>query len=862
LGNNLNGTIEFKSGNASDEIWTPLEDGDPIELEDKWGKKCPPQFAINFKQDYNSVKCPKKNWYPGSLSKFTVELWLRPNSENGLILEIGQGNFVVAFQNSELALQMKGSSISLTSESNQNMHKDEMDDDESVADRAADEEANKIKREFWNHVSIVYDNSQQKKILVYLNCVLIGSSETNLPNDLFRDQILCLGKEKLNAELTEFRFWTSALSLSELKEQYRMPLEIVYEKKKEIKVKFKAINKNGLGAPPSNGLPMPGLSLPEPGAGGGFGLPAPGIGLPEPSGGFGLPPPGMGLPNPEQTSFKPMLPSPGDFQSFSTSKEERSPDKRHSVTRDSYTKESRYDYEERDRYQSQNEDESNKKQDFTNFSNFEAPSRSENQSTSNFNQFSNFGEEVKNEENSEQPAPSDFATFSDFNTVKPSSGFDTFTSAPEGKFEDFKQWESTNTTSAAAATDQGGQSDFAGFASFSQPVENVQEKKEGFGDFGGFDSFQDNSRKSEVKNDNFAQFNSFEQKPDSTPKSSIQNYGGRSSLEGSEDKKRQFDTGDHSVSDHHNFEMSYQGGAAGSVEDLSFSQGGNLGENPNVTQNEDMIQSRLSRSKSMDPAKFDYVDTIFKELTAYEVLDKNEVANAKDAWMKILDNFYRVETAATIEAIYDGINLIRKQCLNTSKLGDKALLRKLQKLIILVGKFRLATQILAGIQDIKQRENPSLRKLCFLCITLYSLRLNHALNPSVLIEMGELNNKAKNYKIAKQIFATLGRPGFDLTEDQIEKINEKNSILETMPDDNQTLNKMTCPYCSQIFGFTGEYSCPHCFKEFALCYQTMVPIDEESNIKCNACHATFSKTAKKPNEKCSVCSTGVLCIKK
>ncbi len=271
LGNNLNGALEFRGGDASDEIWVPLEDGDPIELEDKWGKKCPPQFAISFKNDYNSVKCPKKNWYPGSLSKFTIELWLRPKSENGLILEVGQGNFVLTFSNSELALQMKNSTIPLKQEKNENAQSGDMDDDGSVVDRDADEEANKIKSNFWNHISVVYDNSQQKKLLVYLNCILVGSSEANLPNDLFRDQILTLGKEKLHAELTEFRFWTSALSLSEIKEQYRMPLEIVYEKKKEIKVRFKAVNKNG----PGIGLPQPGIGLPQPG----IGLPQPGMGL-------------------------------------------------------------------------------------------------------------------------------------------------------------------------------------------------------------------------------------------------------------------------------------------------------------------------------------------------------------------------------------------------------------------------------------------------------------------------------------------------------------------------------------------------------------------------------------------------------
>jgi len=342
-----------------------------------------------------------------------------------------------------------------------------------------------------------------------------------------------------------------------------------------------------------------------------------------------------------------MLPSPGDFQSFSTNREERTSDRRKSINPDS-TKDSQYAYEEeKNHYQSQSQahyEDDSRKQDFTNFSNFEAPSRTENQSISNFNQFSSYGEEVKNDD---QPAPSDFATFSDFNTVKPSSGFDTFTSAPEGKFEDFKQWESTNATTAAA--NQGGQSDFAGFSSFNQPAatEDVQEKKEGFNDFGNFDSFQttSNNRKSEAPADNFAQFNSFDQKPvqDSTPKSSFQNFsGGRSSLhpeEASDDKKRQFDTAEQSISDHQqNFD--YHGGA-GSVEDISFSQGGNPSET-NATHNEEMIQNRLSRSKSIDTTKFDYVDTIFKELTAHEVLDKNEVTNARDAWIKILENFYIV----------------------------------------------------------------------------------------------------------------------------------------------------------------------------------------------------------------------------
>ncbi len=90
---NLGAILENKDNNITNDLWIPLEDGDPVELEDKWGKKCPPQFAINFKSDL-SLKCNKKNWFSGSINKFSLEFWLRPKSENGLILEIGQGIYL------------------------------------------------------------------------------------------------------------------------------------------------------------------------------------------------------------------------------------------------------------------------------------------------------------------------------------------------------------------------------------------------------------------------------------------------------------------------------------------------------------------------------------------------------------------------------------------------------------------------------------------------------------------------------------------------------------------------------------------------------------------------------------------------
>lgn len=48
-----NGTIIASADVQISDVWIPLEAGDPIELEDIWGNKCPPQCALDL--DRNSV---------------------------------------------------------------------------------------------------------------------------------------------------------------------------------------------------------------------------------------------------------------------------------------------------------------------------------------------------------------------------------------------------------------------------------------------------------------------------------------------------------------------------------------------------------------------------------------------------------------------------------------------------------------------------------------------------------------------------------------------------------------------------------------------------------------------------------------
>lgn len=150
----------------------------------------------------------------------------------------------MGFQNLEISVGVKGNSINLLQENKESYEKDEEGDDDYNKDEGKDEENNKIKLNTWNHLAFVYDNSTSKRVLIYLNCLLIASSDFNFPLDTFKDQMFSIGQEKLTADVTEIRWWNRSLSSSEIKEQYRTPLEIVYEKKREIKMKLKQPDKN------------------------------------------------------------------------------------------------------------------------------------------------------------------------------------------------------------------------------------------------------------------------------------------------------------------------------------------------------------------------------------------------------------------------------------------------------------------------------------------------------------------------------------------------------------------------------------------------------------------------------------------
>ena len=57
---------------GEEDLWIGLT-GEPMELSDKWGKKCPPQYALNC-----IVSFDKKLNCKAFKKGITIEIWVRP----------------------------------------------------------------------------------------------------------------------------------------------------------------------------------------------------------------------------------------------------------------------------------------------------------------------------------------------------------------------------------------------------------------------------------------------------------------------------------------------------------------------------------------------------------------------------------------------------------------------------------------------------------------------------------------------------------------------------------------------------------------------------------------------------------------
>lgn len=190
-----NGILECENDFDNEEVWNMLDDGDPMEFEDKWGKKCPTQYSVDL--FHINIKNSKPNWLEDSEPKqFTLELWLKPRTKNGVILQISNDNFVTMIQECFLKIAIKGKILVFQEDE---IPKDENNNEEDNphGNQKNKDEIKKIKENFWNHLAIVYDSSQNKTLIIYLNCFEIGYSNIHLENDIFKEKLLMLERGNL-----------------------------------------------------------------------------------------------------------------------------------------------------------------------------------------------------------------------------------------------------------------------------------------------------------------------------------------------------------------------------------------------------------------------------------------------------------------------------------------------------------------------------------------------------------------------------------------------------------------------------------------------------------------------------------------
>ena len=193
-------------------IWSEvLEENDPLEYEDKWGRRSPPGHSIIFtKKLKTKISINPSNSLQHIPDKFTIELWIKLKdldninifSKEALSFDINKGLFTMTFHGQEIPAEIiKQYNLPL---------------DKFI------------------HVAFLYKKTYQN-IIVLLNCeevtrfnFLLSSLDNKTP--------LIFGSEKFDGEMTEIRIWNQRLPIEYIKENYKTPLPILAENKRKLKM--------------------------------------------------------------------------------------------------------------------------------------------------------------------------------------------------------------------------------------------------------------------------------------------------------------------------------------------------------------------------------------------------------------------------------------------------------------------------------------------------------------------------------------------------------------------------------------------------------------------------------------------------
>ena len=214
INNNLNiNNIKQENNTLIIDIWSDvLEEFEPLEYEDKWGRKSPGAHSIKFSKKLQTKLVIKNS---PSLShfidKFSIELWLKLKGDNVSLLR--KDSFSIDIYNKQFKLFFKGQEIKAEIISQYNINLNE-----------------------FIHVAILY-KKRKEVIQILLNCEEILKFKIKLDGLNINSDII-FGYGNLEGELTEIKIWNQKMPISYLKENYKTPLPILAENKRKLKMKI------------------------------------------------------------------------------------------------------------------------------------------------------------------------------------------------------------------------------------------------------------------------------------------------------------------------------------------------------------------------------------------------------------------------------------------------------------------------------------------------------------------------------------------------------------------------------------------------------------------------------------------------
>ena len=195
------------------DLWSEvLEEFEPLEYEDKWGRKSPGAHSIKFSKEIQTkLIIPYSNSLSHFQNKFSIELWIKLTGDNVSLLK--KDSFGIDIYNGQFKLFFRGKEIN----------------SELVKEY-------KLPLNEYMHVAILY-KKKLNIIQILLNCEEILKFSIKL-NGLNNNTELIFGNGNLDGELTEIKIWNQKMPISYIKENYKTPLPILAENKRKLKMKI------------------------------------------------------------------------------------------------------------------------------------------------------------------------------------------------------------------------------------------------------------------------------------------------------------------------------------------------------------------------------------------------------------------------------------------------------------------------------------------------------------------------------------------------------------------------------------------------------------------------------------------------